>query len=406
MLVTLTAIDQTFNLFQQQMKTVFYYTSTYFLDISLEIINVLKEQTDLHVLIEITPQSKNANIINIENLPEGEYLVTPDKVLPEKELSYLETYFAGAKSVHFVIHSHPSGMSFKTLKVVGAVRRYMKKYNPSVVHFEGFTLRTVGLAPYLLRCKKLALTVHDVVLHSGETSWKSKLPQIIFFRLPVKKTFLFYSSFSMQQFDKFAKHSKANNVLLQMKPFSYFSKIAGDKPVAHKNLLFFGRISKYKGVDLLLDAMPAVLDHFPAEELLIAGKGADDSILKHPVLSDKKNNISLLNRYIPNDELTGLIRNAKLIICPYLDATQSGVLMTAFALDKPVIATNVGAFPEHIKNGFNGVLVENVNAKDISTAIISGLKNEYYLQLENNLKISNQSNPWMENIPALQEAYE
>ena len=50
------------------MKTVFYYTSTYFLDTSLEVINALKDQVNLHVLIEITPSSKNANIINVDAL--------------------------------------------------------------------------------------------------------------------------------------------------------------------------------------------------------------------------------------------------------------------------------------------------------------------------------------------------
>lgn len=388
------------------METVFYYTSTYFLDTSLEIINVLKTQVSLHVLIEITPSSKNANIINVDSLPEDKYLATPQEILSEKDQLYFADYFSGVKTVHFVVHHHPTGLSLSTLKVVAAVKKYIIQFNPSVIHFEGFTLRTLGLVPVLFKIKKLVLAVHDAMLHSGETTWKSKLPRFIFFRLPVNKTFVFYSAFSMQQFIKYTKHSKANKVLLQMHPFSYFNKIASGKQSQHNNLLFFGRISKYKGVDILLDAMPMILDVFPDEKLIIAGKGADDELMQHPVLQDKKFNTTLINRYIPNEELAGLIKEAKIVVCPYIDATQSGVLMTAFALHKPVVATNVGAFSEQIKNDENGCLVKEINAKQLAACIISCLQNNHYLKLENNLMLRNQSNPWNSNSSLLKIAYD
>lgn len=387
------------------MKTVLYYTSTYFLDTSLEVINALKNQVNLHVLIEITPSSKNANIINVDALPANKYLATPVEILNEKDQQYFADYFKGVKSVHFVVHHHSTGLSLSTWRVVNKVKKYIRSFKPSVIHFEGFTLRTVGLLPLIFKTKKVVLTIHDAVLHSGETTWKSSLPRFLFFRLPVNKTFVFYSDYSMQQFIKHTPHSKGKKLLLQMQAFSYFNKIGQHKPTRHNNILFFGRISKYKGVDILLDAMPKVLEAFPEEKLIIAGKGADEDLLQHPVLKDKKFNATLINRYIPNEELVGLIKEAKIIVCPYIDATQSGVLMTAFALHKPVIASSVGAFTEHINNDVNGLLVTPSNSSELAKTIIYALKDNHYLQLEQNLLHHNPANEWHKNSLLLIDAY-
>ena len=387
------------------MKTVIYYTSTYFLDISLEIINVLKEQVDLHVLIEITPSSKNANIINVDALPVGKYLALPHEILGEKDQACFEAFFEGVKSVNFVVHNHHSGLSFSTLRVVNAVKNHIRFLEPEIIHFEGFTLRTIGLLPFLYKLKKMVLTVHDAVLHTGETSWKSRLPRYLFFRLPVNKSYVFYSNYSMEQFKKYTKHSKGDKVLLKMYPFSYFNKIGLNMPEGHGGILFFGRISKYKGVDILLDAMPAVFEEMPDEKLIIAGKGADENLLKHPVLNDKNNHVTFINSYIPNDELVKLIKLAKIIVCPYIDATQSGVLMTAFALHKPVIATRVGAFEETIKHDYNGLLVSPANAQELSESILYSLKNNRYINWENNLVQDNKINQWNNNTQLLIKAY-
>ena len=59
--------------------------------------------------------------------------------------------------------------------------------------------------------------------------------------------------------------------------------------------------------------------------------------------------IGIRNRFIPDDEMVALIKNCAFMVCPYTDATQSGVIMSAFAFNKPVIATDVGGLPEMVK---------------------------------------------------------
>jgi glycosyltransferase involved in cell wall biosynthesis len=76
-----------------------------------------------------------------------------------------------------------------------------------------------------------------------------------------------------------------------------------------------------------------------------------------------------------------LIQHAKFLVCPYRDASQSGVLMTAMAIGKPVIATNVGAFPEYIQDGYNGLVAEP-NHDSILDRVLHYLEFDRYKEAE------------------------
>jgi glycosyltransferase involved in cell wall biosynthesis len=95
----------------------------------------------------------------------------------------------------------------------------------------------------------------------------------------------------------------------------------------------------------------------------------------------------LINRYVSNEELVCLIKNTRIVICPYIDATQSGVVMTAFAFNKPVIGTNVGGMKEVVVDGFTGKLVPPKDPNQLSIAIVDLLKNNSLRKyLESNIK--------------------
>lgn len=384
--------------------TVIYYTSTFFLDLSLDIINVLKRQVNLHVFIEVTSSSKNATVADINEFPPGKLLATPAEVLGVESLEALAPYFEGTVSTHFVIHQHQTGFSFSTLQASLAVWKFVKPFNPEIIHFEGYTLRTIGMLPFLFSVKKVFLAIHDPVPHTGEGSWKISLPNFLFFKLPFKKYFIFYSDFARKLFITNYKQVAGDKLLIKMRPYSYFKQPLEVELLAPKHILFFGRISPYKGVEDLLKAMPAVLDQFPDEKLVIAGKSANGYVLNEELPQKYKNNVEVINRYIANNELINLISQAKFIVCPYLDATQSGVLMTAFALNAPVIATNVGSFPEFISDNFNGLLVSPASPARLSEKIALALKDDFYKELKANVKVSNTLSSWRDSMePVLLE---
>lgn len=383
--------------------TVAYYMQVCFLDVTIELINVLKKHVQLHVLIELTPHGKNMTILEIDKIPEGKTLVNPEEVLTKRSYEQMKPYFDGVASVHFVIHPHRTGLSYSTLQASHNVWRYIKQFKPDIIHFETFGLRAIGMLTYLRSFRNVCISIHDPIPHSGESSWKVSLPRTFFFNMPVKKKYLFYSEFARKQFEGHYKNRKENKMVLKMSPYGYLKNLVNEEEAGKKHILFFGRLSPYKGIDDLLQAMPEVFKEFPDEKLIIAGKGYPGFEMDEVLLKKYKNNITLLERHIPNDELATLIKQAKFIVCPYKDATQSGVLMTAFGLNTPVIATNVGSFPEFIKDNVNGLLVPPSDPKKLAAGISFALRNEHYKTLA--LGIGNTEDLWKRNTEILLNAY-
>lgn len=383
--------------------TVAYYMQVCFFDVAIELINVLKKHVQLHVLIELTPHGKNMTVVEVDSIPEGKTLVKPEEVLTKRSHELLKPYFEGVASVHFVVHPHPTGLSYSTLQASSNVWKYIKQFNPDIIHFETFGLRAIGMLRYLRSVKNVCITIHDPVPHTGENSWKIHLPRTFFFNMPVKKKYLFYSEFARKQFEDHYKKMKDHKMVLQMSPYGFLQKLVNEEEAGKKHILFFGRLSPYKGVDDLLQAMPEVFREFPQEQLIIAGKRYPGFDINENFLSTYKNNITLIDRHIPNEELAMLIKQAKFIVCPYKDATQSGVLMTAFGLNTPVIATNVGSFPEFIKDNVNGLLVPPNDSQQLAEGIRFALRNEHYKTLAQG--IGNTEELWNRNTEILLRAY-
>jgi glycosyltransferase involved in cell wall biosynthesis len=105
----------------------------------------------------------------------------------------------------------------------------------------------------------------------------------------------------------------------------------------------------------------------PEVNLIVAGKGNFSFDIKPFQQLDY---IEFRNRFIPDDELAKLIQESLFVVCPYKDATQSGVVMSAFAFNKPVIATNVGGFPEQVLHDQYGLIVAPSCIAELSSAFV------------------------------------
>jgi glycosyltransferase involved in cell wall biosynthesis len=121
-------------------------------------------------------------------------------------------------------------------------------------------------------------------------------------------------------------------------------------------VLFFGRIERYKGVGLLVNAVELLSREKLDLEVTIAGRGTVDGGIARLITGL---GIVFKNYWITDWELRLLVTAADVIIAPYEKATQSGIISVALACHVPVIATRVGSFPEYIKDGVNGFLIEH-----------------------------------------------
>jgi glycosyltransferase involved in cell wall biosynthesis len=154
----------------------------------------------------------------------------------------------------------------------------------------------------------------------------------------------------------------------------------GDKEVAKKNfhlppiplILYVGRFSREKGLDLLVKAAPRVCGAIDVRFVLA---GFDGGVL--PALKSKIKDLDLEERFIfidwlPHDSegLTKIYQAADLFVIPSVFETQSIVTLEAMASGLPIVASRSGALPDLVKNNVNGFLVKKGNAEDLALKII------------------------------------
>lgn len=135
-------------------------------------------------------------------------------------------------------------------------------------------------------------------------------------------------------------------------------------------LLFFGFVREYKGLDVLLDAVRRL----PRDEgyhLVVVGEFYDDRERYRAALDalQGEGRLTLVDRYVPNEEVGAYFAAADLVMVPYLSATQSGVIQIAYGFHKPVVATTVGGIPEVVEDAATGYLVPPGDAAATAAAV-------------------------------------
>ena len=136
-------------------------------------------------------------------------------------------------------------------------------------------------------------------------------------------------------------------------------------------VLFFGYVRRYKGLDVLLDAWPAVRARRPAT-LLVAGEFYEDPAPYRAQIAAAGGapGIRLMDRYLSDAEVEAAFKAADVVVLPYRSATQSGVTHVAYALGVPVITTDVGGLAETVRAGETGRVVPPEHPAALAEAIV------------------------------------
>ena len=270
----------------------------------------------------------------------------------------LENVYVINRTQKSALHPRNIALYLKFIKIVN-------KINPDIINVVGGINE---LSSFLLKFKrKLVLTVHDPFPHTGEQSLRRE-----FFRKLAMRNIPRFILLNEKQKGEFIKRYKLrseqvfNSRLGVYDCIHNFIKKVDDQAQPIKNILFFGRISPYKGVEYLLEAMKLVHQKIPDATLTIAGGG---KIYFDLAPYQNLPYIEIRNHYIGMEELAELIARTQIVVCPYTDATQSGVIMTAYSLCKPVIATAVGGLVEMVDDGKSGLLVPPKNVEALASSI-------------------------------------
>jgi glycosyltransferase involved in cell wall biosynthesis len=162
-----------------------------------------------------------------------------------------------------------------------------------------------------------------------------------------------------------------------------------------KVILFFGYIRAYKGLNYLIDALPAVLKQQPVK-LIIAGEFYDNEEKYRQQIKglELEQDIILKADYIPNEDVGLYYAAADVVVLPYISATQSGIIQIAYNYNKPVITTNVGGLPEVIEEGQTGFIVPAQDTQALADSIIHFFKVKSEINFTANIQKYKQRFSW------------
>jgi len=246
----------------------------------------------------------------------------------------------------------------------------IKTFQPDVIHFQLGHLWFNFALPFLRRHYPIVFTIHDPRQHMGDRGAKNT-PQWVM-------------DFGYRRADKVVVHgSQLRQVLIDELNISKDDihviphiaigerDLVPDKSEAIE-LLFFGRIWPYKGLDYLIRAEPLITRKFPNAKIVICGQGEDFD--RYRGMMTNPDQFIVHNRWISDEERRNFFQRASIVVLPYVEATQSGVVPVAYAHSKPVIATRTGGLPDVVDHGKTGLLVEPKDEVGLAEAIIALLE--------------------------------
>ncbi len=263
---------------------------------------------------------------------------------------------------------------FKQLRMVWSLVRRIRAFKPDVIHLQlgHMWFNLLGL-PFL-RDIPLVLTVHDSLIHVGDAS-SAKTPQWIYdlacFRARERIVH------APQVKESLTKRTGVAAETVHVIPYV----IVGDVDISvgadvrpQPEVLFFGRIWEYKGLEYLIKAEPLITEKVPQARIVIAGTGEDFSRYRKMMVNP--DHFLIHNEYVSDEKRAELFRRAAVVVLPYIEASQSFIISIAYRFGKPVVATTVGGLPEMVDHGRTGFLVPPRDTNSLATAIVDLMKND------------------------------
>jgi glycosyltransferase involved in cell wall biosynthesis len=254
----------------------------------------------------------------------------------------------------------------RQFQTIRKVFREIQNFAPDVVHYQGFHPWLDLALPFWHRYP-LICTVHDFRPHPGD-----KLSQ---------KTPFWVEMFVRRRADQLIVHSEhvrelmvkqlrgAGENISRMPHIQIGQELASPVEQEEEHLiLFFGRIWGYKGLEYLIRAEPLISARVPDVRIMIAGQGEEFSRYTRMMVHPER--FIVHNEFISEQRTAEYFRRASIVVLPYIEASQSGVIPLAYSAAKPVVATTVGGLPEMVEHGRTGYLVPPRNEKCLADALV------------------------------------
>jgi len=263
----------------------------------------------------------------------------------------------------------------RNLLAVWTAVRFLRQWRPDIIHIQVDYDYRVYLTLAGLPHVPCVDTVHDAQPHLGEYKTYSRKPDWRIRHLTRRHAdqFIVHGEAIKNDFCREDKIALERATVIPHPAYEFYCRFEESRiSQTHNEVLFFGRIWEYKGLDLLIQAEPLVSAAIPDVKFVIGGQGQDlgqyEAMMTHP------ERFEIHNRFLTDPEVTGLFQRAALIVAPYREASQSGVVMIAYALGRPVIVTNVGSLAEVVRDGETGLVIAPNDSMALAEAIVRLLR--------------------------------
>ena len=235
---------------------------------------------------------------------------------------------------------------------------------------------------------KIVVTIHDV------RSFSSNAESVFYTRLIyfLTDSILTHNRFSRKEIVRYHKSLDKKITIIPHGNYLPFIDLHEDQEESRlklgidldkKVLLFFGMIKKVKNLDLLLLAMPEIIKRNSKVILLIAGKPWKDDFSYYQEIIDRlkiHNNCVLNIKFIAHQDVKHYYCATDIVILPYKEIYQSGVLMMSLCFGKPVVISDLDSFKEIVNDQETALFFKSGDTSSLSNVINSALENHDLLE--------------------------
>jgi len=280
--------------------------------------------------------------------------------------------------------------------------RYTATSKPAIFHilwnnkFQLFD-RTLLMLYYKLQGKKIVFTAHNV--NAGKRDANDSLLNRLTLRMQYRLSdhiFVHTEAMKTELARDFGIREQAITVI----PFGINNAVPHTSLTPaeakqrlgigrqEKTILFYGHIGPYKGLEFLVDAFQRVAARDPECRLIIAGRpmrGCQEYFdnIQRTIAGDASSDRVIQRiEFIPDEETETYFKAADVLVLPYTEVFQSGVLFLGYSFGLPVVAADVGSLKEEIVEGRTGFLCKPRDPADIAAAIGTYFESDLFKNLD------------------------
>lgn len=294
------------------------------------------------------------------------FILLPDEHMEE----HLDSI---GERVRRYIYKQPRLYSPANVLLVRRLLRQLSAFNPDIIHIQGGHPWFSLALPWLrLKRRHIVSTLHDARPHLGENHLRTKFTMVLTRKYSGR---IFVHGRNIKEL--MAQYYPANKI--HVIPIGEYNvaplrKYATGLKEEGNLVLFFGRIYQYKGLEYLIRAEPLITNEVPGAKIVIAGRG--ESFERYQRMMVNRENFIVHNHYISFKQGAELFERCSLVVLPYIEASQSGVVTAAYGFKKPVVITDVGSLTEVVDDGVTGYVVPPGDEVALARAVIKLLKDE------------------------------